>query len=305
MIVLIIVTLFLFSFFPSSGISQEIHANISVNLELVPYEQKQYLSSFKDDLERYINNQKFLESDWEGKPIPVDINIVVSSLGDRKYSARMVCVSRRFLDSPTEDESLQIPHFRIIENNWVFEYNFGANFTYNLLRFDRVCSIIDFYMLLVIGIDLDSYGETGGTEAFEKAKSIVQLAASQNIEGFHTFSEPGAFTKYNLVRELTDPRFFELRKIFFSFYADGFDKLAYNREEGLKNIISALKSIAEFKKNKLVEPSLLLQLFFDTHYQTLETLFNGYANSEVFDVLMYLDPTHSMLYLDSKEGKLK
>lgn len=303
MIVLLIVLIF--SFLPNRGISQEIRANISVNLELVPYEQKQYLSTFKDDLERYINNQKFLESDWEGKPIPVDINIVLSSLGDRKYSGKMAIVSRRILDSPNEDESYQIPHLRIIENNWTFEYNYGANLTYNLLRFDRVCSIIDFYMLLVIGIDLDSYEETGGTEAFEKAKSIVKLAASQNIEGFQTFSDPGAFTKYNLVRELTDPRFFELRKIFFSFYVDGFDRLAYNREEGLQSIILALTSIAEFKKNKLVESSLLLQLFFDTHYQTLATLFNGFAESKVFDLLMYLDPTHSMLYLDSKEGKLK
>ncbi|MGQ9819611.1 MAG: type IX secretion component PorD family protein [Candidatus Kapaibacteriales bacterium] len=305
MIYLFLIAILISLSFPTSIISQEIHANISVNLELVPFEQRLYLSTFKDDLERYINNQKFLEKDWEGKPIPVDINIVVSSLGERKYSAKMAIVARRVIDSPNEDENYQIPHLRIIENNWSFEYNFGANLTYNLLRFDRVCSIIDFYMLLVIGIDLDSYGEIAGTEAFEKAKSIVQLAASQNIEGFQTYSEPGAFTKYNLVRELTDPRFYELRKIFFSFYVDGFDKLAYNKNEGMENLISSLKALAEFKRNKLVESSILLQLFFDTHYQTLATLFNGYSQSDVFDVLMYLDPTHSMLYLESKEGKLK
>lgn len=305
MIKILLNVVFFSQFFPILLFSQEIKASVTVNTELIPFEERQYISTLKDDFERYINNQKFLETDWEGKPIPTDINIVVNSLGNRKFSAKMVIVSRRSLDSPNKDEPPQIPHLRIIETNWAFEYNFGSNLTFNPLRFDRVCSIIDFYMLLVIGFDLDSYGELGGSDAFEKAKSIVQLASSLNIEGFQTYSEPGAFTKYNLIRELTDPRFFELRKIFFSYFADGFDKLAFNREEGQKNIIYSLKMMANFKKNKIVESSVLLQLFFDTHYQTLATLFNGYSDKEIFDILMYLDPGHSMLYQDAKEGKLK
>lgn len=285
--------------------SQEIISNVSVNSEFVPFEEKQYISTLETDLENYINNQKFLETEWEGKPISVDINIVLNSIGNHRFSARIAFVTRRDLDLPNSGESLQIPMLRIVETNWTFEYNLGANLTYNLLRFDRICSMIDFYILLAIGFDLDSYGELGGSDVFEKAKSIVQLGASLNIEGFQTYSEPGEFTKYNLIRELTDPRFFELRRIFFTYFSDGFDSLAFNREEGLKNIIHSLKLMYEFKKNKLVESSILLQTFFNSQSQTLATLFNGYPDTEIFDILMYLDPSNGMLYRDSKEGKLK
>lgn len=287
------------------SVAQEIKATVSVNTELLSFEAKQYVSTLKDDLENYINSQKFTQEEWEGEPIPVDINIVFTAGGNNRYAAKMIVVSRRYIDNPKNDLQMTIPTLKITETNWKFEYSNGANLTYNPRRFDYFTSVVDFYMHLVIGMDKDSYEELGGTNSFQEAKNILQLGASQQAEGFETFVEPGTYSKYNIVRELTDPRYYPFRKLIFSFYVDGIDKLEYNKEEGLANLSKVIEEMAKFKREKIVESSILIQLFFDTHYQTLATIFNNYPDRNLFDNLMYLDPGHSMLYQDSKDGKLK
>ncbi|QLH54518.1 MAG: hypothetical protein CH6_3573 [Candidatus Kapaibacterium sp.] len=295
------------NFFLSFGASysQEIKANVTVNTDLLSIEAKQYVSTLKYDLENYINNQKFTDENWEGEPIPVDINIYFTAGGNNRYTAKMAIVSRRYVDNPENDLQMTVPTLMITETNWKFEYSFGANLTYNPTRFDNFTSVIDYYMLLVIGFDKDTYEELGGNSTFEKARNILLLGASQQAEGFETYVEPGSFTKYNIISELVNPRYYPFRRLIFSFYVDGIDKLAYNKEEGMKNIVKVIEEMSKFKQEKIVEASLLIQLFFDTHNQTLATLFNGYKDKEFFKNLMYLDPKNSMLYQDAMDGKLK
>ncbi|MFN3782109.1 MAG: DUF4835 family protein, partial [Candidatus Kapaibacteriota bacterium] len=158
--------------------AQEIKANITVNTELLTFETKQYLTTLKNDLENYINNQKFTSEEWEGEPIPVDINIYFLSGGNNRYSAKMVIVSRRYVDNPDNQLQATVPTLMITETNWKFEYSFGANLTYNPMRFDYFTSYIDFYMLLVIGFDKDTYEELGGNSTFEKVRNLLLLGAS-------------------------------------------------------------------------------------------------------------------------------
>lgn len=290
---------------PTQLSSQEIKANVTVNTDLLSIEAKQYIVTLENDLENYINNQKFTTEDWEGEPIPVDINIYLTSGSNYRYSAKMVIVARRYVDNPDNDLQITVPTLMITETNWKFEYSYGANLTYNPMRFDYFTTVIDFYMLLIIGFDKDTYEELGGNSTFENVRNIFLLGSAQQASGFETNVEPGSYTKYNIVKELNDPRYYPFRKLIFSFYVDGIDKLAYNREEALQTIVRIIAEMARFKREKLVESSLLIQLFFDTHSQTFATLFNGYKNSEFFKNLMYLDPKNSMLYQDAMDGKIK
>lgn len=287
----------------NSVYSQEIKSNVVVNTEKLPFEALTYVSSMASDIQNYINSQKFTDAAWEGEQIPVDITIVLSGGAKNVFSARMIVVSKRRLDGIKGSEPQSVA-LKIKEEAWTFEYNMGANFTYNTLRYDNVVSMIDFYMLMVIGFDMDTYGELDGSNAFDKAKSIFSLAASQNIDGFKTYAQPGEFTKYNLISELNDMRYQDFRKIIFSYYVDGLDKMYSDRESALKNLESIVARMANYKQNKLVGPSVFMQLFFDTKGQELAFIFNGYPTKEVFKNLMFLDPSNTMLYQDASYGKL-
>mgnify|MGYP000666378276 CR=1 FL=1 len=292
-------------FFNAGNIfAQEIKADITVNMDQLPFELRTNVSTMESDLERYINNNSFMHQEWEGEQIPVDINIFLSGGNRNIYEAKIFISSYRFLDGPNEEPGRTVT-IKLFDTEWTFEYSLGANLSYNELRFDPFTSLIDFYMLLVIGFDLDTYGKLGGTKAFEKAKTIFQLGASAKARGYSTYTKQGEFNRFNLVNELNDLLYENLRTIIYKYYILGLDLMAFEKEKALKNIVDILSEMVEFKKNKMTGPSVLMQAFFDTKAQELGIIFNGYSNQDVFTYLMYLDPGNTIIYNDARDGKLK
>jgi hypothetical protein len=300
----IIKTLGLIAFLilPFSAFSQEIKANVTVILDQLTFENRTNVTQMENDVEAYINNQKFTRIEWEGEPIPVEITIVLSGGTRNLYGGRLMVVSKRVLDGP-EEEAGESVALKMLDSRWSFEYGLGANLTYNPMRFDAFTSLIDYYMLLVIGFDLDSYNELSGSEVFEQAKSIIQLGASNSADGYSTFSQPGEFTRFNLVSELTDMRYYDLRKIFFSYYYDVLDQMAFDKEKAMKSLEFVILDLANFKKDKMVGPSVLLQAFFDSKAEEIAYTLKSYPNEDVFLNLKYVDPSNTILYDDAKAGK--
>ncbi len=295
----------LFCFFLSvTTYAQEIDCNITVNVEQVSFENRNYISSLANDLENYIDNQKFSDVDWEGEKIPVDIQIVLSGGNKNIFAARMFIMSKRLLDGPTEEPAMSLV-LKLLENTWSFEYNMGASLTYNPMRFDKFTSIIDYYMLMIIGFDLDTYQSNGGSPAFDKARNIAVMASSVNAVGFETNTQPGVFNKYNFVNEIVDLRYSEVRRLMFAYYINGLDIMGFDKEKGKNEIKNILLDMANYKRDKLVTHSVLLQAFFETKAHEIATIFNGEKDDEFFNELMFLDPSNTMTYIQAKEGKVQ
>jgi hypothetical protein len=281
--------------------AQEIQATVTVNLEQLPFEARTNVSSLKSDLKNFINNQRFTNVDWQGNKIPVDITIYLSGGANNRYSGRILVISSRQLDGPDGGQS---PEIKLYDTKWSFEYGLGAFLKYDPNTFNEFTSLIDYYMLLVIGFDMDTYGELDGSKAFNAAKNLVLLGASYGADGFQTQSNPGDFTKFNLVSDLTNFMYDDFRKLIFAYYIDGLDKMASNKDTALAKLDTIISEMADFKQNKMTGPSVLMQAFFDTKSREIATLFNGYTKQDVFRNLKYLDPANSSLYDDSMDGKL-
>ena len=281
--------------------SQEIKATVNINVEQLSLDQRQNVSSMESDLTRYINSQSFSDTKWEGEPIPIDINIVLKGGSRNRYSARILIGSRRLLDGPGKEPGQSVV-LKIIDDRWQFYYGMGANLTFNPLRFDEFTSLIDFYMFLIMGYDLDTYKEIDGSPMFEKAKQILSLGSSAGADGYQTYSQPGELTRYNLVTDLTDMRYYDLRRLFLTYYV-GLDQMEFDKDKATVLIENVINDMAKFKKEKMVGASALLQIFFDTKAQEISSIFKNYPNKAVFESLKYLDPGNSMLYDDASNGK--
>lgn len=277
--------------------SQEIKATVSVNMEQVDPDRRIFVASLENDLQNYINNQQFVNIEWEGERIPVDINIVLSGGNRNIFSGRLFIVARRPLLDDPEASAVSI---RLVDNKWIFPYSQGANLTFNINRFDEITSIIDFYMMLVIGMDLDSYGELDGNVAFDRAKQVLLLGANRGVEGWGTYAAPGELTKYSLISELTDPRYYDFRKLITEYYLDGLDMLKKNKSKALDNIARTINKMADFKEKRMVGPSAFLQVFFDSKAREFASLLAGYPDKKVFDNLIYLDPTNAHIYNEAR-----
>lgn len=274
-------------------ISQEIKATVTVNVEQLDQDKRINVSTMKSDLERYINTTQYTDQEWEGGRIPVDISIVLSGGYNNKYDAKIFIVSKRYIRGQEDGTSVAM---KIADDKWSFEYAQGAFFDYNTNRYNQFSSLIDFYMLVAIGFDMDTYATLGGNPTFSIARRLAGVAASANIPGYDTYIQPGDFTKYALISELTDLRYEDLRIHFFEYYVDGLDNMAENKEKGMENLRKTISDIAEFKKEKMVGPSTLLQVFMESKAFELGATFQGYKDQSVFKDLKYIDPSNTTIY---------
>jgi hypothetical protein len=295
----ILLVLALFLLIPTCFIAAEIEAHVSVNMEQLNQEQQINVSSMQGDVESYLNSTQFTDIEWEGPAIPVDVAIFLTGGNGYKYSARVFISAKRYLYG-SEGATVTV---NFIDDKWSFEYARNAVFSYDPNRFHEFSSLLDFYMLLIIGMDADTYEDGSGYPIYEKAKNVVRLGSNANANGFETYSQPGDFTRYNLVNELTDPTYDPFKTLVFEYYVDGLDQMSVNKDEATAVIAEIISDMAEFKKNKLVRSSMFVSLWFATKYRELATLFEGYKDTQVFQDLIYLDPTNSSVYIEAQDAK--
>lgn len=297
---LLIVALFtLFSV--KNTFAQEISAKVTVNMESIPEDERYFINSMQSDVENYLSSQRFTDIKWEGPPIPVDVTIVITGGSNHRYSAQLLIASRRYIYGQEGGTSITM---KLIDKDWSFEYNQGAMLSYNTSRFNEFTSLLDYYMLLVIGFDSDTYGELDGTKIYDMAKNVCMLGATAGAPGYKTFIKPGEYSRYSLVSELTDMRFDPLRKLIFSYYVDGLDMMAQDRDKGLDNLAYVIHKMADFKENKLTNPSVILNSFFDAKALELAETFKGKQKYlGVYKDLIYLDPSNTSVYQDAAEGR--
>lgn len=280
------------------SLAQEIKANVIVNMDQLNQEYRFDVSALENDVENYINTQKFTDVEWEGDPIPIDVTIYLSGGYQKKYSAQMIIAAKRYIYGTDKGQTVTL---LLKEDNWTFEYSRGAMYTFNANRFNEFSTIIDFYMLLIIGHDMDTYGSLDGSKVLDKCQRLASMASNSAPKAFDVRAQRGEMTKYNLIREMTDMTYETFRKLIFQYYVDGLDYMAEDEENALATIAFIINDMARFKEDKLSGPSTFLQVFFESKARELASLFEGYENKSVFKDLMYLDPSNSLIYTESRD----
>lgn len=278
--------------------AQEIDATVTVNSDQLSPAARQEIVAFGDDLQRYINDTRWTGSPWEGEKIKVTFSVIFTGYNGSNYSARLVVGSQRNINS---SEKLS-PMVKIMDEAWNFQYVRSQPFIQDQTRYDPLTGLIDFYVYIAIGLDLDSYANLGGASTYEKAWTLAQRAQVRNdVDGWSTQVSPGTYSRYELIRELTESRFAPLRRFLYDYHYNGLDLLSQNRQMGLDSANTALSGLV-IAKDKLVQPSVLLRVMNDAKYMEYAELFAGYSDPKVWRKLQYIDPGHQSAY-EAAQGK--
>jgi hypothetical protein len=142
-----------------------IESQISVSMQTVPSETQDRLAGLREKLETYINEFDWDESDPKlvlNLPVAIQIKSAGEIAGQLECSATFAC-------NNSGDISIQ-------ENNWRFRYDEYAEFQHSPDSFNSLVGLVDFYMHLLIGHELDKLGEEAGTEHFTIAARIGDRA---------------------------------------------------------------------------------------------------------------------------------
>ena len=282
--------------------AQEIVADVVCNVEQVPASNKDYLADFDKRIKDYINNTRWIGKNYGNDKVKVSLSILfVSGNSDNVYSATVVIESQRPLFDGESSKGKTTKILRFKDDKWEFVYMKGQNLDHEERRFDALTSFIDYYMYIVLGFDSDTYEkELGGTPLFERAQSIIQLAASSAFTGWKK-TAGATYSKYDLVEELLNVKMIPARTGFFNYHYNGLDIKTAQPEEAAKNILSALEQIASIKRT--YPNSIIVRNFFDLKNVEIADFFKDYPDKSIYKKLIEFDKPHYKEYEKHLIGK--
>lgn len=290
----LIIFSFIFLLIPITTISsQELSCTVNINVEGITSAQRDYLRTFKFDIENYLNNTRFTNEDLDGEKIQCNMDIFFkTTIGENKYQTHVVITSRRpiYIGDQKSDRTTLI--LRISDNNWEFTYTPNQRIIHDEMIFDPLTSFLDFYAYLIIGYDLETYVQLSGSRCFEKALKVVQLGSNAGAKDWQPSS--ASYSKYGIADELYQFKFNNFRLAFNSYHFDGIDLLATEQKKGLDNILKALEAINDVRKQSTT--SVVIKQFFDAKYREIAEIFSNYPDKNVYDKLSLYDPEHRSTY---------
>lgn len=280
---------------PSSA--QELLCEVNVNIEAIPTSQRDYLRTFKDDVERYLNTTRFTSETLEER-IRCTFDIFFKQYaGNNQYIAQVYIASQRPIYHGDFRTETYTPVLRIMDENWEFTYIPNQRMIQDEFSLDPLCDFLDFYAYLIIGYDYDTYEPLSGSLWFEKAFNICQQMATSQL-GRYWQQMATSYNRYTIARELTSTNYEQFRLAVNQYYFDGIDKLYADSKSALDAMLKSLETIASFRK--LNPNSVTIKQFFDAKYKEIAELFLQYPSRDVYERLSAIDQEHRATYQEWK-----
>jgi hypothetical protein len=277
------------SFSPFRADAQEVECAIQVTYEAVATTHKELLRDFAADITNYINSHKWGPDDL-GEKIKCTMNVFIqSAVGQNRYVAQVFIGSQRRINKSERSSAV----VRLFDDFWEFTYIQNRPINHNPQSFNDLTSFLDFYIFLIIGYDYDTYENLLGTQFFQKASEVANIARSSGARGWE--QKTGSFNRMQLIDEILNPRFTPVRTALHTYHSAGLDVWSSDSAKAFNNILRAVESIG--KTRKQVNPrNLFIKTFFETKYLELADLFSTYPDPSVYRKLWTVDPVHQQTY---------
>jgi hypothetical protein len=277
-------------FMVPSILAQELVCKVTVNYEGLPVANREILRDFAQVIEDYMNKTKFTDENFDGERIECNMNIFFTSSSETNYNAQLFIGSQR----PVYKSPKNSPMFTIMDNNWSFFYERGQSVYRNESVYDPITSFLDFYALLLIGYDTDSFEQLGGTPFYSKALDIVNLGAASKFSSSWQRAT-GTYSKRALVEDLLNEKYRPFRESFFSYHYNGIDMYTSDKLLAQKSI-AGLVTTLENMRSKIDINSILIKTFFDAKHGEIIEYMRDYPDKDVFKILRKVDPPHAAKY---------
>jgi hypothetical protein len=277
--------------------SQELDPTVDVDVSSLNIDVRDRVTNFKQDVQNYLSKTKFTDevivNDVKGKPYKIKCGFSFffkTSTGFDSYQAQVVVTAQRNIFK-TQNYTLI---FRVKDETWSFNYTRGQTFYHDDLKYNNLSSFLDYYAYMIIGMDDDSWESTLGTQRFQKAQNVVNLAIASSDGSGWVDNSILKQARNVYPSELLNSKYDAFRKAFWIYHFAGIDSLQYNKRPALEKIAQAIEMIGKVKKNEV--RSFVIKAFFEAKYLEIATTLVDYYDKTIYRKLMEIDPDHSSTY---------
>jgi hypothetical protein len=280
--------------------AQELKCNVQVIANAVQLSNKQIFTTLQNAVVQFMNNRKWTELRYE-QPEKIDCSILIEiteAVSADEFTANIQIQSVR----PVYLSAYKTSVFSHRDELVSFRYREFEQLEYqeNQNMMD-LTSVLAYYAYMVIGFDMDVFGNSGGTLMFQKARNIVNVC--QGKSGWNPGDGRSNRNRHTLVENLLDARFTPLRNLMYQYHREGMDMMYDKPEKARITILEGLRSIQELAR--ILPNSMYLKIFFNAKVSELVDIYKGAPPNEkntAFDLLISIDPANRNRYEAIKAG---
>lgn len=257
----------LFFFSVHLSVAQELNAQVIVNSDLVNQTNQQIFQTLERSLNEFLNTQVWTNQEFLNQErITCSFVFNLSNYNNDQFEATLQVQSQR----PVFDTNYDSPILNFLDRDIVFNYQEFQPLFFNQSSFEsNLVSLLSFYAYVIIGLDADTFKENGGSEFYERALDVVNLAQVTSRKGWK--ASDGTKNRFWLIDNLRANTFKEYRKTLYTYHRLGLDQLTTSpieAKQGLMRAIEGLEPLFLRRPN-----AFLLQLFFDAKVEEIVNIF--------------------------------
>ncbi len=274
--------------------AQELNCRVRIQAPSAQAIDRTVFQNLERDITQYMNARRWTNEDYEPhERISCVLNIVIgtATANERFEGTCQVQAIRPTFGSNYESVLLNFndPDFNITYTAFTpLEY---SEVTY----VSNLTAILNTYALLILGFDHDSFEQGGGIPYFQRALSMVNLAANAGERGWR--SNEGTRSRYWLVENLLNNSYTALHDITYTYHRKGIDQLSKNPATGRSAVAESIEQLDKlFRFNPNV---YAIRVWLDAKSNELTLIYTN-ANAEqkarFLEVMAVVDPSNMNTY---------
>ena len=257
----------------ASAEGEELNATVTLNASRVQGTNTEVFDQLQASLEEFINNRKWTLNRYEEQErIICNFSFVVNSYSDDgSFDCSLMVQATRPVFGSTYRSTL----FKYEDKSIKFNYQ-----PYDRLEFiednldNNLTAVVAYYVYIIIGMDLDSMGELGGSEFLNKALTIAGNAQNLGDAGWRAGSSTN--NRYAIIDDYINGAMEPVRKMMYRYHRLGLDTMFRNADNGRKEITEGI--------------ALLKRAYEDRPLAYFTKLFTEYKVDEIVNIYSKCTP---------------
>ena len=261
---------------------QEFNSDITINAEQTGQPNLSIFKTLETTLEEFINKNKWTDTEYlPQERIDCNFFINVTSYNNNFFDATIQVQASR----PVYDSGYKTSIANFNDKDFSFEYLEYQPLVFNVnSNQGNLISVITYYLYTVLALEADTFEEMGGTEYYQQAKQIVNIAQTGGGKGWSASSGTQSRFRYN--DDMLTGIFKEYRQVLYNYHMKGLDVMSSNTKDSKKAIIESLELLE--KMNRKRQNSYVLSTFFDSKYNEIIRILSGGPKVNISDTIEML-----------------
>lgn len=249
------------------AVGEELNAKVTLNRSKVQSADSEVFEQLEEGITHFLNERKWTANTYEEEErIDCTFNFVVEKYSsDGSFTCSLIVQATR----PVYASTYTTTTFKYEDKAITFTYQPYDRLEFNEDNIDNnLTAVLAFYAYMIIGFDMDSMGDLGGSEWLNKAQNIANNAQTLGDAGWRAASSEN--NRYAIIDDYMNGALEPVRKLMHKYHRFGLDVMYKNAANGRKVIGESMK--------------MLKQAYDDRSLAYFPKLFLEYKNDELLNI---------------------